>query len=144
MANAAPRTHEEIEAQIRELQNRKANLSTDGEENGDGVPLTAGSYMDEDIYGGAKSKYEGYVTSIAANDEADADDDDYETTTLMNNKKASFTAPTAFLQELRGDKDYDPFGDRKIPRIADREDEYRAQRRKFMISPERLDPFADG
>ncbi|PRD29820.1 UNVERIFIED_CONTAM: sf3b1 [Trichonephila clavipes] len=73
-----------------------------------------------------------------------ASDDDYETTTLMNNKKAGFTAPAAFLQELRGDKEFDPFGDRKIPRIVDREDEYRAQRRKFMISPERLDPFADG
>ncbi|GIY82436.1 splicing factor 3B subunit 1 [Caerostris darwini] len=146
MAAVAPRTHEEIEAQIRELQNRKANLATEGEENGDGVPLvsSAGIYMDEDIYGGTKSKYEGYVTSIAANDEADPDDDDYETTTLMNNKKASFTAPAAFLQELRGDKDYDPFGERKVPRIVDREDEYRAQRRKFMISPERLDPFADG
>ncbi|GFS50061.1 splicing factor 3B subunit 1 [Trichonephila inaurata madagascariensis] len=73
--NSNWRTNLEIEAQIRELQNRKANLSADGEENGDGVPLTAsaGIYMDEDIYGGAKSKYEGYVTSIAANDEADAD-----------------------------------------------------------------------
>ena len=65
----------EIEAQIREIQARKANISSEAEENGEGVPLTAsaGIYMDEDIYGGSKSKYEGYVTSIAANDEADAD-----------------------------------------------------------------------
>ena len=29
-------------------------------------------------------------------------------------------------------------------RIADREDEYRARHRKNLISPERIDPFADG
>ncbi|KAG8188231.1 hypothetical protein JTE90_021252 [Oedothorax gibbosus] len=147
MASVAPRTHEEIEAQIRELQARKEaqQQQEGGDEEGEGVPLTA-VYMDEEIYGGgAKAKYEGYVTSIAANDEQDNDDDEYESTTLMNNKKPELTAPAIFLQELRGgDKDYDPFGDRKIPRIADREDEYRAQRRKFLISPERSDPFADG
>lgn len=91
------------------------------------------------------NKFEDYVTSIAANDEAEADDDDYEATTLVQNKRATYTAPTSFLNELvTTDKEYDPFAERRVPRIADREDEYRAQRRKLMISPERIDPFADG
>ncbi|KAH8042378.1 hypothetical protein HPB51_022186 [Rhipicephalus microplus] len=135
----------DIEAQIREIQARKANVGKQGNfDNGEGVPLTAsanGAYMDEDIYGHTQSKYDGYVTSIAANDDADADDDDYESTGLMQTKKMPL--PSAFLAELT-DKDYDPFADRRVPRIADREDQYRAQRRKLMISPERVDPFADG
>lgn len=32
----------------------------------------------------------------------------------------------------------------KVSRVADRENEYRARHRKIMISPERVDPFADG
>ena len=30
----------------------------------------------------------------------------------------------------------------RIPKISDREDEYRARRRNMVISPERYDPFA--
>ncbi|XP_037503590.1 splicing factor 3B subunit 1 [Rhipicephalus sanguineus] len=142
---APPVSAEDIEAQIREIQARKAGVGKQGNfDNGEGVPLTAsanGAYMDEDIYGHTQSKYDGYVTSIAANDDADADDDDYESTGLMQTKKMPL--PSAFLAELT-DKDYDPFADRRVPRIADREDQYRAQRRKLMISPERVDPFADG
>jgi splicing factor 3B subunit 1 len=144
--DVAPRTHEEIEAQIREIQARKSNISVEAEENGEGVPLTAsaGIYMDGDIYGDTKNPYEGYVTSIAA-DEADVDDDDYESSSLITNKKPNITAPTAFLHEIgRNDKDHDPFAERRVPRIADREDEYRAMRRKTVYSPDRLDPFADG
>lgn len=67
----------DIEAQIREIQARKAGVGKQGNfDNGEGVPLTAsanGAYMDEDIYGHTQSKYDGYVTSIAANDDADAD-----------------------------------------------------------------------
>ncbi|XP_067132828.1 splicing factor 3B subunit 1 isoform X1 [Centruroides vittatus] len=146
MASGA--TQDGIEEQIREIQAMKAGITAQRHENGDGgVPLVAssGSYMDEDIYGSGKTKFEDYVTSIAANDEAEADDDDYEATTLVQNKRATYTAPTSFLNELvTTDKDYDPFAERRVPRIADREDEYRAQRRKLMISPERIDPFADG
>ncbi|XP_050045646.1 splicing factor 3B subunit 1 isoform X1 [Dermacentor andersoni] len=142
---APPVSTEDIEAQIRDIQARKAGVGKQGNyDNGEGVPLTAsanGAYMDEDIYGHTQSKYDGYVTSIAANDDADADEDDYESTGLMQTKKMPL--PSAFLAELT-DKDYDPFADRRVPRIADREDQYRAQRRKLMISPERVDPFADG
>lgn len=39
---------------------------------------------------------------------------------------------------------YDPFAEHRPPKIADREDEYKKHRRTMIISPERLDPFADG
>lgn len=45
---------------------------------------------------------------------------------------------------FQSEKDYDPFADRRRATIADREDEYRQKRRRLIISPERVDPFADG
>lgn len=39
---------------------------------------------------------------------------------------------------------YDPFAEHRPQKIADREDEYKKHRRMMIISPERLDPFADG
>lgn len=39
---------------------------------------------------------------------------------------------------------YDPFAEHRPQKIVDREDEYKARRRQMIISPERLDPFADG
>ena len=41
-------------------------------------------------------------------------------------------------------QDFDPMAEHRIPKIADREDEYRARRRQMIISPERYDPFAQG
>ena len=38
----------------------------------------------------------------------------------------------------------DPLAERRVPTIADREDEYRAIRRSMVISPERHDPFLEG
>lgn len=58
-------THAEIEAQIREIQQRKKE-----EKEADDVGLGASGFFDQDIYNGA-GKYEGYVTSIAPNDEYD-------------------------------------------------------------------------
>ena len=40
--------------------------------------------------------------------------------------------------------DYDPFAEHKRPKIVDREDEYRQRRRNQIISPARIDPFANG
>lgn len=42
------------------------------------------------------------------------------------------------------DNDFDPFADRRRPTIAEKEDEYRQKRRRLVISPDRVDPFADG
>lgn len=49
-----------------------------------------------------------------------------------------------FLNLLQSDKDYDPFADRRRPTIAEKEDEYRQRKRRMIISPERIDPFAEG
>lgn len=48
------------------------------------------------------------------------------------------------LADREEEKDYDPFAERRRPTIADREDEYRQKRRRMIISPERVDPFAEG
>lgn len=39
---------------------------------------------------------------------------------------------------------YDPFAEHRPQKIIEREDEYKARRIRMIISPERLDPFADG
>ena len=144
------KTHEEIEAKIREIQSRKSNLAKSS--NGDGeissddrVPFSASSgVMDKDIYGSVRDKFSGYVDSIAANDELGDDDDDYE---LAENgsftTKNQVVAPKQFFEEVV-DKDHDPLAGRRVPRVADREDEYRARHRKLMISPPRIDPFEEG
>merc|ERR1719409_1145338 len=41
-----------------------------------------------------------------------------------------------------GPEDDDPFAATRSKTIGDREDEYRAQRRRRMLSPDRADPFA--
>ncbi|KOB67861.1 Uncharacterized protein OBRU01_19224, partial [Operophtera brumata] len=127
-----PRTHEAIEAQIREIQSKKSELPENGSANKQGVSL-ADSYYDSDIYDnsgtGGKSRYDGYVTSIAANDEVE--DDDVENVPI-NQKRSGYTAPASLLNDVaQSDKDYDPFADKRRPTIADREDEYR-QRRQIM------------
>ncbi|CAH1995277.1 unnamed protein product [Acanthoscelides obtectus] len=135
-----PRTHEDIEAQIREIQSKKKEIPP--ETNEKGVKLGEGGYFDSEIYETAgKGKYEGYVTSIAANDEVDEDEEDVG----FPQKRTGLGASVALLNDVaQAGKDYDPFADRRRPTIADREDEYRQQRRRMIISPERVDPFADG
>ncbi|XP_001599854.2 splicing factor 3B subunit 1 isoform X1 [Nasonia vitripennis] len=136
-----PRTREDIEAQIRDIQEKKKNVQANavGEEQ---VALGKTGFYDQDIYDGTNNKFDGYVTSIAANDEVD--DEDYEPSTFSTNKRG-FNAPAALLNDVaQSEKDYDPFADRRRPTIADREDEYRQKRRRMIISPERVDPFAEG
>ncbi|KAJ8679543.1 hypothetical protein QAD02_015330 [Eretmocerus hayati] len=136
-----PRTREDIEAQIREIQEKRKNIQNSTTEE-DQVALGKTGFYDQEIYDGTKSKFEGYVTSIAANDEMD--DEDYEPTTFSTNKRG-FNAPAALLNDVaQSEKDYDPFADRRRPTIADREDEYRKRRQRMIISPDRNDPFAEG
>lgn len=58
-----------------EIQQRRQGLSAEAEEaltaegGGKGVGLGEHGHFDQDIYGGSDSKFEGYVTSIAATDE---------------------------------------------------------------------------
>lgn len=60
----------DIEAQIRDLQSRKKDLIEEMKEK-ERVGLGESGFYDRDIYDGGGSKYDGYVTSIAANDEVD-------------------------------------------------------------------------
>lgn len=59
----------DIEAQILEIQGMKASLlAEDGEQ---GVGLDSTGFYDQEIYGGSDSRFAGYVTSIAANEQED-------------------------------------------------------------------------
>ncbi|XP_075236948.1 splicing factor 3b subunit 1 isoform X1 [Lycorma delicatula] len=137
-----PRTHEDIEAQIREIQSRKKEIAEDGITAKERVGLGESGVYDPDIYDGG-GKYEGYVTSIAATDEIE--DDEYDIVSFSQNKRAGYSAPVSVLNDVaQSEKDYDPFADRRRPTIAEKEDEYRQKRRRMIISPERIDPFAEG
>lgn len=58
----------DIEAQILEIQGMKASLVEEGEQ---GVGLVSTGFYDQEIYGGNDSRFAGYVTSIAANEQED-------------------------------------------------------------------------
>jgi splicing factor 3B subunit 1 len=64
----------DIEAQIRDLQSRKKDLIEEMKEK-ERVGLGESGFYDRDIYDGGGNKYDGYVTSIAANDEVDVSND---------------------------------------------------------------------
>lgn len=135
------KTHEDIEAQILEIQGMKATLLEEGEQ---GVGLDSTGFYDQEIYGGNDSRFNGYVTSIATNEQEDDDEDD-SSTSLLGQKKPGYHAPVAILNAIpQSDEQYDPFAEHRPQKIAEREDEYKARRRQMIISPERLDPFADG
>lgn len=59
-------TTTDIEAQILEIQGMKATLLEEGEQ---GVGLDSTGFYDQEIYGGSDSRFAGYVTSIAANEQ---------------------------------------------------------------------------
>lgn len=86
----------DIEAQIREIQSKKKEIPA--EKNEKGVGLGESGYFDSEIYdgGGGKSKYEGYVTSIAANDEVDDDEEDVG----YSQKRTGLGAPVALLNDV--------------------------------------------
>ena len=58
----------DIEAQILEIQGMKAALLEEGDQ---GVGLDSTGYYNQEIYGGSDSRFAGYVTSIAANEQED-------------------------------------------------------------------------
>lgn len=73
------------------------------------------------------------------------DEDDYSSAPLGSSKLASFTAPQAIFNDIaKKGQDLDPFADHKRQTIADRQNEYQQRMRKLLISPARVDPFADG
>lgn len=58
----------DIEAQIREIQSKKKEILNSTVEK-EQVALGKTGFYDQDIYDGSNNKYDGYVTSIATNDE---------------------------------------------------------------------------
>lgn len=64
----------DIEAQILEIQGMRATLVEKGEQ---GVPLDSEVPYDYEIYGGSDSRFDGYVTSIAANELEDVSFSEY-------------------------------------------------------------------
>lgn len=90
----------DIEAQIREIQSKKKEVVVETESD-KGVGLGESGYFDSEIYDGTtgKGKYEGYVTSIAANDEVD--DEEYDVSSYSQNKRGSgYNAPAALLNDV--------------------------------------------
>ncbi|XP_046919406.2 splicing factor 3b subunit 1 isoform X1 [Dermatophagoides farinae] len=144
------RTREEIEQQVVEIQAKNAALAAANGENEEGRISLAKANMDTDIYGG--TNLSSYHTSIPANDDAEYDDEDTENANGSADneeydayKKAinAFQAPKNYLQDVVDDN-HDPLADRRVPRVADREDEYRRRFRNRQLSPERIDVFAEG
>lgn len=102
MSTRATNARTDIEAQISELQAKKKEVAAQSNEKGVGL-LEAGGYFDSEFYdeGGADSKknrYDGYMTSIAANDDADEDEDEGLPPTQQ--QKRSYTAPKAVLKDV--------------------------------------------
>lgn len=173
MASQPARTHEEIEAQIKEIQAK--SKASQQQQSSNGVPLSADSGLMDDAIYGVQDKFAEYVTSIAAND-ADEDDDDDESggivgsngNALVNKIRSSVNAPTSIFKDVVDEvsiasdcfelncgltaisvihfkQDHDPLAGNRVPRVIDREDEYRRRRlNNAFLSPSRGDPFLDG
>jgi splicing factor 3B subunit 1 len=154
----------DIEAQIKEIQERRKAEQAQ-EERDKGIGLLESGYFDSELYDGngtQKGKYEGYVTSIAPNEDEDEDDD--EPLRPADKRTTGFGAPVAFINDIarvsrkicgktrenftvflqQSEPDYDPFENRRPKTVGEKEDEYRQKRRKQVLSPARVDPFADG
>ena len=91
----------DIEAQIREIQTKKKEvLAEQAKEKG--VGLLESGYYDSELYdgNGNKGKYEGYVTSIAPNEDDDDEEDDG--LPIANNRRggAGYNAPVALLNDV--------------------------------------------
>ncbi|XP_050076528.1 splicing factor 3B subunit 1-like [Anopheles maculipalpis] len=128
---------------IRDFQAKMKELKAEAAKD-KAVGLGDRDYFDSDLYDSedTSKKYERYVTSVALNDDTEDEEDDG-MPIERTNRPMGYTAPTALLNEMGQDEDYDPFAERRKPTVAEKEDEYRQKRRRLVISPERVDPFAD-
>ncbi|CAL8147916.1 unnamed protein product [Orchesella dallaii] len=141
---SAPRmTREEIEAHAQELQaNKKKTVDVPDSER---IGLGESGKFDTDIYG-SKNKFEGYYDSIAPNE--DVEDDDYDSNVMPGARpRPNYTAPLSVLNDIpQAEKDHDPFAEHKRPTIMERQshNEYFKKQPRLVLSPERVDFFADG
>lgn len=120
---------QDIDDEIKKLQKERMNAK---------ASLVGSVSYDTDLYE-TEDKYAGYVTELKDEDEDEVQND------IAKPKLRSFTAPTDILKEIQEqDADVDPMADMRPSRkIADREDEYHARRFNRIISPERVDAFAE-
>ena len=128
-----------IDAKLREMEEKRNQVAQeDIPKENERVGLNDIAY-DTDYYSGDKSKFEGYHTSLPADDQDEEDDQP------LLPKRGQITAPTQFLKEAaQAPDDFDPMAEYKRPKIVDREDEYRRRRQNQVLSPMRIDPFANG
>jgi len=144
MSGQPAKTHEDIEAQINAIQAKRAQQpDEDAPKENERIGLSETGVFDQDIYGG-KGKFEGYVTSIASKE--DEEDEDEASAPEQGRKMPSYTAPQAVLKDMEKgqEDDYDPFAEHRIPTVASRQSEYQQRQRHQVISPDRVDYFADG
>jgi splicing factor 3B subunit 1 len=90
----------DIEAQIKDIQERRKAEQAQ-EEREKGIGLLESGYFDSELYDGngtQKGKYEGYVTSIAPNEDEDEDDD--EPLRPADKRTTGFGAPVAFINDI--------------------------------------------
>jgi splicing factor 3B subunit 1 len=135
-------THEDIEAQIEEIQaRRRAGLADEGAGNGtnDKVGLNSLGHFDMNVYSsGDKS---GYVTSIPANEDEDEAEEDAGIGPPPG--RATYHAPSDVMADIpHNEQASDPFADTRRPKIIDRHDDYHRRKMANMFySPFRADPF---
>lgn len=90
----------DIEAQIKDIQDRRKAEQAQ-EEREKGIGLLESGYFDSELYDGngtQKGKYEGYVTSIAPNEDEDEEED--EPLRPADKRTTGFGAPVAFINDI--------------------------------------------
>lgn len=126
-------TKEVIEKQMAEMQEKRRKIKMDEYK---------GNY-DQEIYD--QDNKNKYVESIEVNDKVNEDDDIVISTTNVNGKLQTYSAPKDIYSELETvGKNNDPMAEYRKPTIASRENSYQARRFNKVLSPSREDPFADG
>lgn len=98
----------------------------------------SGEQFDTEVYGEATDdKYSGYDRELYG-EENDEDD------SVSRTRQSKMFSQRQAFEEAKG-PEIDPFKDSRASKISDRENDYQARRqdRQQIISPPRVDPFAD-
>ncbi|CAF1667606.1 unnamed protein product, partial [Adineta ricciae] len=130
--------HDAIEAQSKAIRDERRKEEDEARGTRFGQQI-----LDTEVYeDDGRSSYLNYLPK--GNDEDD-EEENYQTS--LSNMKLKQYGPSADIRQNipNVDKNYDPLAEYRRPTIADRENEYQKKRRMQpgMISPERLDYFAD-
>merc|ERR1719272_625545 len=138
----AARTEKDLEAQIqaaREERESEAAAAAAAPSEGDVGFGATGGYNNGDLYGASSE----YNTSIGVGGSSAMDQEDDQQHRGTGSRK-QYGASAAIMEEANNAApEEDLFADTRASTIADRESEYHARRRNRIISPERVDPYAD-